>query len=118
MGELVIHRGGKAHYRRVIHREMPMGVFLCESRHGIHVSSCVIMIEGGPVGAEAYQKLMCCLQCVGGRCTLERIAFTRHRMQLFLDPRAYIAVPYPMTANYECTPFLRLFFKSRFIYGG
>ena len=56
MGELVIHRGGKAHYRRVIHREMPMGVFLCESRHGIHVSSCVIMIEGGPVGAEAYQK--------------------------------------------------------------
>ena len=93
MGELVIHRGGKAHYRRVIHREMPMGVFLCESRHGIHVSSCVIMIEGGPVGAEAYHKLMCCLQCVGGRCTLERIAFTRHRMQLSLDPRAYVAVP-------------------------
>ena len=71
MGELVIHRGGKAHYRRVIHREMPMGVFLCESRHGIHVSSCVIMIEGGPVDAEAYQRIMCCEQSVGVRCTLE-----------------------------------------------
>ena len=118
MGELVIHRGGKAHYRRVIHREMPMGVFLCESRHGIHVSSCVIMIEGGPVGAEAYQKLMCCLQCVGVRCTLERIAFTRHRMQLFLDPRVYIAVRYLMTPNYECTPTRRLRFEIRIIYGG
>ena len=81
-----------------------MRVFLCESRHGIHVSFSVIMMEGGPVGAEAYQKFMCCLQCVGVRFTLERIAFTRHRMQLFLDPRGYIAVPYLMTPNYECTP--------------
>ena len=104
--------------RLVMPRGMTMGVFLCKRRHGIHVSSCVIMIEGGPLGAEAYQKFMCCLQCVGVRCTLERIAFTRHRMQLFLDPRAYTAVPYPMTPNYECTPFRRLCFNIRFIYGG
>ena len=88
-----------------------MWVLLCESRHGIHVSSCVIVIEGGPVRAQAYQKLMCCLQCVGVRCTLERIAFTRHRMQLVLDPRVYIAVPYRMTPSYECTPTHRV---SRF----
>jgi len=93
-------------------------VFLCQSRHGIHVSSCVIRIEGGPVGAEAYQKLMCALQCVGVRCTLERIAFTRHRMQLSLDPRAYIAVTFLMTPNYECTPTRQLVFEIRIIFGG
>ena len=66
-----------------------MEVFLCESRHGIHVSwgcSCVIMMEGGSVDAEAYQKCMCCLPCAGVRFTLERIVFTPHRMKLFLDP--------------------------------
>ena len=83
-------------------------MFLCERRHGIHVTACVIMVEGGPVGAEAYQKLMCCLQCIGVRCTLERIAFTRHRMQLCLDPRPYIGFPYLMTPNYECTPTQRV----------
>ena len=97
-----------------------MGVLLCESRHGIHFSSCVIMTEGGPVDAEAYQRIMCCLQSAGVRCTLERIAFTRHRMQLFLDPRVYIAVPYLMTPNYECTPTIRerVCFEIRIIYGG
>ena len=88
-----------------------MGVFLCESRHGIHVSFCVIMIELGPVGAWAYQKFMGRLQCVGVRFTLARNAFTRHRMQLVLDPRVYIAVPYRMTPSYECTPTHRV---SRF----
>ena len=65
-----------------------MGVFLCGTRHGIHVSSCVIMMEGGSVDAEVYQKFMCSLTCVGIIVTLERLVFTRHRMQLFLDPRS------------------------------
>ena len=66
-----------------------MAVCLCESRHGIHVSPYAIMMEGGSVDAEAYQKCMClcCLPCVGVRFTLERIVFTPSRMQLFLDPR-------------------------------
>ena len=72
-----------------------MGMFLCESRHGIHVSSCVIMqyfkwvchAFQRAVGAVAYPKFMYFLTCVGVRFTLERVVFTRHRMHLFLDPR-------------------------------
>ena len=85
--------------------EMTMGVFLCVSRHGfhhtdvkcqgIHVSSCVIVLEHG---------FRCCLPCVGVRFTLERLALTRHRIQLFHDPIVYIAVPYRMAPKYECTP--------------
>ena len=86
-----------------------MGVFLCESRHGIHVSwgcSCVIMMEGGSVDAEAYQKG-----------TLERIVFTPHRMQLFLDPIYTIVGPYLMTPNYERTPTQGIPFEYLRIYG-
>ena len=67
----------------VIPRGMTMGVFLCERHHGIHVSSCVIVLEHG---------FRCCLPCVGVRFTLERLALTRHRIQLFHDPIVYIAV--------------------------
>ena len=63
-----------------------MGVFLCESRHGIHVSCCVIMMDGGSVDADAYQNFVCWLPCVEVRFTIERFACTRHRIQLFLDP--------------------------------
>ena len=94
------------------------GVFLCVSRNGIHFSSCVIMTEGGPVDAEAYQRIMCCEQSVGVRCTLERIASTPHRMQLVLDPRPYIGVPYRMTPNYECKSTRRVKSETRLIYGG
>ena len=87
-----------------------MGVFLCESRHGIHVSwewSCVIMMEGGTIDAEAYQKG-----------SLERIiVFTAHRLQLFLDPRRFIAVPYLVTLDYECTPTHGVLFEHLLIYG-
>ena len=38
------------------------------------------------------------------RFTLERLALTRHRIQLFHDPIVYIAVPYRMAPKYECTP--------------
>ena len=51
------------------------GVFLCASRHQIHVRACVIIMEGVSVDAGAYQV------------TLERIVFTPSRMQLFRDPR-------------------------------
>ena len=54
---------------------MTMGVFLCASRHQIHVRTCVIIMEGVSVDAGAYQV------------TLERIVFTPSRMQLFRDPR-------------------------------
>ena len=64
-----------------------MGVFLCASRHGIHVRPCVIIMEAGSVDADAYQNFVCWLPCVGVRFTLERIVFTPSRMQLFLDPR-------------------------------
>ena len=85
-----------------------MGVFLCESRHGIHVSwacSCVIMMEGGSIDAEAYQKG-----------TLERIVFTAHRLQLFLEPSPY-AVPCLMTPAYECTPTHGVLVECLLIYG-
>ena len=86
-----------------------MGVFLCESRHGIHVSwwcPCVIMMEGGSVDAEAYQKR-----------TLERIVFTPHRMQLFFDPIYTIVGSCLMTPNYERTPTQGIPFEYLHIYG-
>ena len=63
-----------------------MGVFLCASRHQIHVRTCVIIMEGVSVDADAYQVFVCWLPCVGLRFTLERIVFTPSRMQLFRDP--------------------------------
>ena len=87
-----------------------MGVFLCESRHGIHVSwacSCVIMMEGGSIDAEAYQKG-----------TLERIVFTAHRLQLVLEPSRNVAVPCRlMTPAYECTPTHGVLVECLLIYG-
>ena len=94
-----------------------MGVFLCESRHGIHVSSCVIVMEGGSVHAEAYQKCMCCLPCVGVRFILERIVFTPHRLQHFLEPSSCCADPCLMTPDYECTPTDGVLFEYLLIYG-
>ena len=64
------------------------------------------MMEGGSIDAEAYQKG-----------SLERIVFTAHRLQLFLDPRRFIAVPYLMTPDYECTPTHGVIVECLLIYG-
>ena len=94
-----------------------MGVFLCESRHGIHVSCCVIMMDGGSVDADAYQNFVCWLPCVGVLFTLERIVFTPHRLQLFLEPSAFSADPCLMTPDYECTPTHGAIFEYLLMYG-
>ena len=65
------------------------------------------MMEGWSIDAEAYQKG-----------SLERIiVFTAHRLQLFPEPRIYIAAPYLMTPDYECTPNHGVVFEYLFIYG-
>ena len=64
------------------------------------------MMEGWSIDAEAYQKG-----------SLERIVFTAHRLQLFLEPRSFIAEPYLMTPDYECTPNHGVVFEYLFIYG-
>ena len=94
-----------------------MGVFLCESRHGIHVSCCVIMMDGGSVDADAYQNFVCWQPCVGVLCTLERFVFTPHRLQLFLEPSAFSAEPCLMTPGYECTPIHAILVECLLIYG-
>ena len=82
-----------------------MGVFLCASRHQIHVRTCVIIMEGVSVDAGAYQV------------TLERIVFTPHRLQLFLEPSPFSADPCLMTPDYECTPTHGVLFEYLLIYG-
>ena len=82
---------------------MTMGVFLCASRHQIHVRTCVIIMEGVSVDAGAYQA--------------ERIVFTPHRLQLFLEPSPFSAVPCLRTPAYECTPTHGVLFECLLIYG-
>ena len=82
-----------------------MGVFLCASRHQIHVRTCVIIMEGVSVDAGAYQV------------TLERIVFTPHRLQLFPEPSRFSAGPCLMTPDYECTPPHGAIFEYLLIYG-
>ena len=82
-----------------------MGVFLCASRHQIHVRTCVIIMEGVSDDAGAYQV------------TLERIVFTPHRLQLFLEPSSCCADPCLMTPDYECTPTDGVLFEYLLIYG-
>ena len=91
-------------------------MFLCESRYGIHVSSCVIVMEGGSVHAAAYQKCVCCLPWVGVRFILERIVFTPHRLQLFQEPSFFSTDRYLMTPDYECTPTHGALFEYLLIY--
>ena len=65
------------------------------------------MMEGWSIDAEAYQKG-----------SLEHIiVFTAHRLQLFLEPRIFIAEPYLMTPDYECTPTHGVLFECLVIYG-
>ena len=94
-----------------------MVVFLCESRHGINVSCCVIMMDGGSVDADAYQNFVCWLPCVWVLCTLERIVFTPHRLQLFPEPSAFSADRCLMTPDYECTPTHGVIFEYLLMYG-
>ena len=94
-----------------------MVVFLCESRHGINVSCCVIMMDGGSVDADAYQNFVCWLPCVGVLFTLERIVFTPHRLQLFPEPSRFSAGPCLMTPDYECTPTHGAIFEYLLMYG-
>ena len=70
-----------------------MGVFLCDSRHGIHVSCRVLM---------QYFRWVCrALQL----------------LQLCDQPMPQTAVPYSMAPYYECTPTHGFVFESLFIYG-
>ena len=64
------------------------------------------MMEGWSIDAEAYQKG-----------TLERIVFTAHRLQLFLEPSSCCADPCLMTPDYECTPTDGVLFEYLLIYG-
>ena len=65
------------------------------------------MMEGGSIDAEAYQKG-----------TLERIVFTAHRLQLFLEPSPYMAGPCRlMTPAYEFTPIHAILVECLLIYG-
>ena len=91
-----------------------MGVFLSESRDGIHVSSCVISMDRGSICDVAVQYCRFVRHVfhhhrqvneAGVRFTLGQVTLSPHRLQLFLDPTQIVArsTPYRMAPNYECT---------------
>ena len=91
-----------------------MGVFLSESRDGIHASSCVIPMDRGSICDVAVQYCRFVRHVfhhhrqvneAGVRFTLGRVWLSPHRLQLLLDPTQSVArcTPYRMAPNYECT---------------
>ena len=79
-----------------------MEVFLCERKHGIHVSSCVILLGREDIGDDD-------LQCFRVVCyALLRFTGVRSEMTLLIlqhcfDPLYHFIGQYPVALSYECT---------------
>ena len=58
MASLVTSHGIAMHSRRVKHRNVTMGDFLCESTDGIRFSTCVILLDDEDIGVEALQSFI------------------------------------------------------------
>ena len=85
-----------------------MGLVLHESRHGIHISPCVVPMDRGSIDDAASQnfRLVIHLPKKGYQVSLpftsDRVTFTRQRPQLYLDmTRDMLIQKKPMAPNYE-----------------
>ena len=104
-----------------------MGVFLSESRDGIHASSCVIPMDRGSICDVAVQYCRFVRHVfhhhrqgneAGVRFTLGRVWLSPHRLQLLLDPTQSVAISrtYRMAPNNECTSPLLVVLKIVIVY--
>ena len=88
-----------------------MDVFLSERRHGIHVSSCVILLGRADSGDDD-------LQCFRVGCyALLRFTGVRSEMTLLIlqhcfDPLYLLFGQYPVAPNYQCTTALFVVVES------